>query len=422
MKYKKTVLKNGLRVITVPQKEAQAVTVLIMVTTGSHYEEKKISGVSHFLEHLCFKGTEKRPTALEIGTELDSLGASSNAFTNTEYTGYYAKSHPKHLYKILDIVSDIYLNPVFPEIEIEKEKGVIIDEINMYEDHPPHKVSEIYDRLLYGDQPAGRPILGTKETITQMTRTDIVGYRNQQYVPSSTILIVSGKFKERELLNNVEKIFGKVPSSKPKKIFKTTESQDAPKLQVHYKETDQTHIILGVRTFSYFDKRKPALKMLSTILGRGTSSRLFERIREQMGVGYYVSAGTHMQYDYGTLYARTGVDNSRSLEVVKAILEEMNKLRLERVTEKELDKVKEYYLGNLFLSLETSDAMGEFYGDQELIYGKIKTPEEFEKEIRKVTTKDIQKLAEQIFTNDKLNLAMVGPIKDLKPYKKILKF
>ncbi len=422
MKYKKTVIKNGMRIITVPQKDAQAVTVLIMVSTGSNYEDKNIGGISHFLEHLCFKGTEKRPTATGVSTELDSLGAVSNAFTSNEYTGYYAKSNPKHMYKILEIVSDIYLNSTFPEAEIEKEKGVIIDEINMYEDNPPRKVHDVYNELLYGDQPSGRSILGTKENIKQMTRDDIVAYREKHYVPEATTIVVSGKFKESDVIKEIKKIFdGREPKNKIKSK-KTIENQSVPQIKVHFKETDQTHIVLGVRSYSYFDKRRVVGDVMATILGSGMSSRLFKKLRDEMGVGYYVKAQADESYDYGSFYARTGVDNSRALEVVKAIVEEMEKLNTELVPDAELNKAKEYSVGSMRLSLETSDSLGEFYGDQEILLGKIKTPNELEEEIRKVTAKDIKKLAKQIFINEGLNLAMIGPISDIKEYKKALRF
>src|SRR3989344_3446277 len=228
MNFKKQILKNGLTIITVPIKDAPSVTVLVTVHTGSKYESKEQNGLSHFLEHMCFKGTSKRPKAIDISRELDSIGSQSNAFTSQEFTGYYAKAHPDHLDKILDVVSDIYVNPVFSPEEIEKEKGVIIEEINMYEDMPIRSVHDVFMEVLYGDQPAGWNVAGTKE------------------------------------------------------------NENKPEIKIKHKETDQTHIVIGVRTFDSKDKRSFTLKVLNAVLGGGMSSRLFQKLREEMGVGYYV--------------------------------------------------------------------------------------------------------------------------------------
>ena len=199
MKFNKTILKNGLRVITVPMKDNPTVTVLMMVEAGSKYETKEINGLSHFLEHMCFKGTTKRPKAIDISQELDTVGAQYNAFTSQEYTGYYAKADFKHLDLLLDVVSDMYLNPIFEDKEIEKEKGVIIEEINMYEDLPHRKVQEIFMKLLYGDQPAGWDIAGTKDNIKNIKRSDFLDYRRKHYVPSATTLVVAGRFDEKKV-------------------------------------------------------------------------------------------------------------------------------------------------------------------------------------------------------------------------------
>ncbi|MBA3550758.1 insulinase family protein, partial [Patescibacteria group bacterium] len=249
MKYKKKVLENGLRVITVQMKDNPTVTVLVMVEAGSEYETKEKNGISHFLEHMCFKGTVKRPTALLISKELDSIGAHYNAFTSDEYTGYYAKSAPKHIYKILDVVSDLYLNQVFDEKEIEKEKGVIIEEINMYRDLPHRHVQELFLTLLYGDQPAGWSIAGTKDTVQAMKRDDFVEYRQMHYTPEATTVIIAGNFDEKILYKDIIKTFGYLPRSRKDKKPKIKEAQVEPALLVEDRKTDQAHVVLGVRGY-----------------------------------------------------------------------------------------------------------------------------------------------------------------------------
>src|ERR1035437_474694 len=214
MKFSKKVLHNGLRVITVPMKDNPTVTVLVLVEAGSKYETKKINGISHFLEHMCFKGTTKRPKAIDISKELDALGSQYNAFTAQEYTGYYAKSDAKHFRQIFDIVSDIYLNSTFPEAEMQKEKGVIIEEINMYEDMPQRHVQDLVMKLLYGDQPAGWNIAGEKKNILNMKRDTFVSYKSMHYLPEATVLVVAGKVTEKDVLKEVEKVFGSIPRGK----------------------------------------------------------------------------------------------------------------------------------------------------------------------------------------------------------------
>lgn len=422
MKFTKKVLSNGLRLITVPMKDNPTVTVLVLVETGSKYEDKKVNGISHFLEHMCFKGTERRPKGVDISKELDSMGSQYNAFTSQEYTGYYAKGDSKHFKKIVDIVTDIYLNSTFPEAEIEKEKGVIIEEINMYEDMPSRHVQDLLMKLLYGDQPAGWNIAGEKENILKMKREDFVNYHKAHYVPNATTLVVAGQVKEAEVLKEVEKIFGQIKKAKKSTKLKVVETQTKPEILVKYKETDQTHFVLGVRTYDLFNKNNAILSVLSGVLGAGMSSRLFTKLREEMGVGYYVRAYNDVYTDHGFFQISAGVDNKRIDEVIKAVLAECNKLKNELVSNEELEKVKECLIGNMKLSLESSDDIANFYGSQELLKKQIKTSEEKAEQVRKITAKQIQDMARKIFSDEKLNLALVGPFKDKKQFTKILKF
>jgi len=421
MKFTKKVLKNGLRVITVPMKDNPTATVLVLVEAGSKYEEK-VNGISHFLEHMCFKGTTKRPKAIDISKELDTLGSQYNAFTAQEYTGYYAKSDAKHFRKIFDVVSDIYLNSTFPEAEMQKEKGVIIEEINMYEDMPQRHVQDLMMELLYGDQPAGWNIAGEKKNILRMRRDDFVKYKKQHYLPEATVLIVAGAVTEKEVMSEVNKIFGKVLQGKKVKKIKVREIQKKPEVLVSFKKTDQTHFVLGVRSYDLFNKKNAILTVLSGLLGGGMSSRLFQKLREEMGVGYYVRAYNDAYTDHGFLQVSAGVDNKRIEEVILAVLEECKKLKINKVSEEELNKVKEYLIGNMKLSLESSDDIANFYGGQELLKHELKNAEEKAEEIRKVTVNEIQNLANDIFKDDKLNLALIGPFEEKTKFLKILRF
>jgi len=418
----KKTYKNGLRVITVPMKENPTVTVLVLVGTGSNYETKEINGISHFLEHMCFKGTIKRPTAQTISQELDSLGCQYNAFTDHEMTGYFAKGDAKNFKQIFDIVSDIYLNSTFPEKEMEKEKGVIIEEINMYEDMPQAHVQDLFDKVLYGDQPAGWNIAGTKENIFKMVRDDFVKYKGSHYVASNTVIIVSGNITTDDVYKEVDKYFKNIESTKKITKVKTKKVGTSQNVLVKYKETDQTHFVLGFPTFSIFDERNMAISLLSGILGAGMSSRLFIKLREEMGVAYYVRAYNNPALDHGSFQISAGVNNTRVEEVLKEILKECVDLVNKKVEEKELKKIKSFLVGNIKMSLESTDDIANFYGGQELMKNEIKGLEDKISKINKVTANDIQKMAKNIFKTQNLNLAVIGPFKDDKKFKEVLKF
>lgn len=420
MKLNKKTLKNGLRILTVPLKDSPAVTMLVMVEAGSKYETKDISGLSHFLEHMCFKGTTKRPTASDISRELDSIGAQYNAFTSQEFTGYWAKVHPKHTSKIVDLLSDMYLNPIFDPKEIEKEKGVIVEEINMYEDMPQRHIHDLFMELMYGDQPAGWNIAGTRERVKAMTQKHFIDYRNKHYVGKGTIVAVAGNFNEKKLIKDLEKAFEKISTAKKHDKEKVVEKQSEPKLFVKDKKTDQTHLILGVRTFDVFSKNLSKLTVLNAVLGSGMSSRLFQKLRDEMGVGYYVRSGSDEYTDHGYMAVSTGVDKSRVVEVVNAILVELKRLTVEDVPAHELAKAKEHLIGNMYLDLETSDSLAQFYGFQEVLKRKEETPQEIAKKIEKVTAREIKQLAKEIFQNKSLNLAVIGEITDKKALEQAL--
>ncbi len=424
MNFKKQTLKNGLRIITVPMKDTPTATVLVLVEAGSKYETKDINGLSHFLEHMCFKGTVNRPKASDISHELDSLGAQYNAFTSQEFTGYYAKAQAKKLPQLINIIADMYINPIFDEKEIEKEKGVIVEEINMYEDMPQRHIGEVFMKLLYGDQPAGWDIAGPREVVRAMTRDHFVNYRDKHYVAKGTIVVVAGKIDEKKVRKQVLEAFSKISTDKKHNKVTVKESQSEPAIAIQEKKTDQMHLMLGVRALDVNDKRLPALRVLASVLGGGMSSRLFYRMRDQMGVCYYVRAGSDEYTDHGVFVISAGVDKNRLIESVQAILEECRKLVNEKVSDAELRKVKDFITGNLFLGLESSDSIAEFAGMQEVLRHEVKKPADLVAKIEKVKASDVQKIAQELFLDKGLNFAVIGDVKeaDKAKLKEILTF
>lgn len=422
MKFNKTTLKNGLRVITVPITDHPSVTVLVMAETGSKYEDRETNGLSHFLEHMLFKGTPRRPEATDVSRELDSIGAQYNAFTSNEYTGYYAKTAPHQLSISLDLLSDIYLNPLFKVEEMEKEKGVIVEEIRMYNDLPQRIVGDVFMQLVYGDQPAGWKVIGSESNVRSFSRDQLVAYKNAHYVASSTIVIVAGSFDETKIIDQIDSAFAAIPTTEKKPKRAVVESQSAPAIQTYYKETDQTHLIIGVRSFAVTDPRSPVITVLATVLGKGMSSRLFSKMRDQLGICYYVNADQDAYTDHGVFEIAAGVDNSRVKEAITGILEECVRLKNELVPPQELKKVKDFIAGNTLLGLETSDARGEFCAYQEILKGKVESPEEIIAKVQAVTAEQVRDLAQEIFVDAHLNMAIVGKFKDGEGFKEYFKF
>lgn len=405
-----------------PMKDTPTATVLVLVETGSKYETKDINGLSHFLEHMCFKGTKNRPQAIDISRELDSLGAQYNAFTSQEFTGYYAKAQAKKLPQLLDIIADMYLHPTLDQKEIEKERGVIIEEINMYEDLPQSHVHDLFSHLLYGDQPAGWEIAGPREVVRRLSRNDFVKYRDAHYVASSTIVMVAGNIDEKKVNAAVQKAFEKIPATKKGGKLAVKEKQSKPEMHIQQKKTDQMHLVIGVRSYNVFDKKLPALKVLASTLGGGMSSRLFQRMRDQMGVCYYVRAGSDELTDHGVFAVSAGVDKNRLVESLQAIIEECKKIADEPLSPAELRKIKDFMIGNMYLNLESSDSVAQYYGLQEVVRKEMRKPAENAKKIEAVTAAQVQAVAREIFQDKKLNLAIIGDVSDEAAVKKALHF
>jgi len=418
--FQKTTFKNGLRVITVPMKNTKAVTVLVLVGTGSKYEKKEINGISHFLEHMFFKGTKKRPSTLKIAETLDKVGGAFNASTSEEFTGYFAKVDSKYLDLALDWVSDIFLNSKIKPQEIEKEKGVIVEELNMYLDTPIKYIGDLWEELLYGDQPAGWKTIGRRENILKFQRKNFLDYLKNHYSVLNTIVCLAGNFNQKEILAKIKKYFKKISKKPPLGKIAIKESQEKPGLLLHFKKSDQTHLCLGVRGYDLFSPQRYAQQLIATILGGNMSSRLFIKVRGKKGLAYYIQTDSELYTDSGYLVTQTGVPHQDVVKVINLIIQEYKNIRDKKISKEELQKAKDYLKGSLSLSLESSDAQASFYAFQELLTGKILTAEEKLKMIDKIKREDIQNVAKEIFQPQKLNLALIGPHKNDKIFKEIL--
>jgi len=420
MKPKRKVLKNGLRTLLIPLRDTQAVTVMVLVGSGAEHEKPNEHGIAHFLEHMCFKGPEKRPNSIDITRELESLGAQTNAMTSRRYTGYYAKALSKHTHKVLDVVADLYLNPVFPVAELEKEKGVVIEEINMYDDMPQALVELLFEDTLYGKGSIhGHSILGTKGHITSFTQADLKAFRKRNYTAENTVVIVSGDFDEKNVSKDIEALFADIPQGAVRGIKKAKPSK-GPTVALHTKKSEQTHLVLGVPAFGKSHKDVYALNMLTTVLGGSMSSRLFRKLREEMGVCYYVGAHPNTYVDYGSLTIHAGVPKDRLDEVVREIHAELQRLTIELVPDDELTLAKNYVTGGVVLGLESSHALAQYYGKQEVVGLPLATPTELLAQYKKVTAGDIRRVAKKLFSKEHYTLALVGPVKDTQKYRRIL--
>lgn len=409
--------------ILAPMENSTAVTVLALIGSGSKNETKELNGISHFIEHTIFKGTKNRPNPGDIHGELDRIGASHNAFTGSELTGYWIKTAVKDFDLSLDIISDMIKNPLFKEEELEKEKGVILQEINMIEDDPSHKVLYKLLGTIYGDQPAGRDVSGTKESVSSIKREDISKYLEENYVPSNITIIVSGGIKKEESFKKIEKIFGKLKRNEIKDRKQTIVEQKNPQVNIIKKETDQSHLAIGILAYDMFDERRYALNLLSTILGGNLSSRLSTEIREKLGLAYYIGSGIFEQTDTGLLIVKAGVAHDKLERVSKKIYEIFADLKKNGVTKKELNDAKSNIRGQMALSFETTDQVAEFYGEQEVFHKKLETPDDILKKIEKVSQSDILKVARDIFRPEKISMAVIGRHdngkKNIELYKKI---
>lgn len=421
MKYNRTVLPNSLRLLTIPMPSFESATVLVMVGAGSRYESKLNNGISHFLEHMAFKGTEKRPSAMDIASIIDGMGGEFNAFTGKETTGYYIKSAANHIEISLDILSDMLMHSKLDSAEIDKERGVILEELNLYEDTPARKIGDIYENLLYGDTPLGWDIGGEKSVIKKIEREDFVNYMKSLYSASNMTVVVAGGIDTKHVEELVEKYFAKMESFSTASFTRIEENQSEPQVFIKQKATEQVHIALGVRTVHQNHPHRYPLSILSAILGGGMSSRLFHEVREKRGLAYYVRTASDHYQDAGSLVSTAGVDAKRVEEAIKVIVDEYKIIaeNTDKITVEELKKAKEFIKGHFVLELEDSRAVAGYYASQELLEEKIDNPEESLAKIDAVTKKDVDEVA-RVYLAKPFNLAIIGKFADGQEFKKLL--
>jgi predicted Zn-dependent peptidase len=416
--FERRTLDNGLRVLTADVDQAQSVTCMIMLAAGSRYETKDTNGIAHFAEHMFFKGTERRPTAKEIAVEIDSIGAEFNAFTGKEYTGYYVKCAAEHRDVALDVLVDMLRNSKFDPDEIEREKGVIIEEMNMYFDTPRDFIGGVYEQLLYGDQPLGWDIIGRKETVRSATRDTFMGYIDHWYKPSRMVIGIGGKVGDG-IMGRIEELLGDLPVAETGEPDPVAPHRNG-RVEVFTKQSDQAHICLGVRSYPLQHPDRYALQMLATILGGGMSSRLFSEVRERRGLAYYVFGINHSYTDAGSLYSQAGVDINRIDEAVSTVASELKKAAAEAIPAEELEKARSFSKGRFVLGLESPQGLIMFGLRKEVLEGEAQDPAEVLAALDAVTGDDVQRVAQDIIAGDKLRLALIGPFDDAPRFEKLL--
>jgi len=411
-------LANGIRYVEAPLQNTEAVTILVLVGTGGRYEKADQLGISHFLEHLFFKGTKKRPSALKIATELDALGANYNAFTSEESTGFYIQSAARDFEKAYDLITDLFLNPIFPAHDFEREKSVIIEEANMRRDIPQLHVQVLSQKQVFGPHPLGEDLIGTPESVGKISRVDINNYYKTHYRPANTILAICGK-KTADWEKLVNKTFAQENAPAPTSPA-FTQNQIKQKVVFEKRQVDQTHFVLSALTFPKTDKRRWALTLLSFILGGGMSSRLFSEIREKRALGYYVKSDLNSFADTGALAVSAGVKKDRLNEAVEIVSQEIGDLAQNGPQAEELARAKSAARGNLAISLESSFEIAEYVCESLLYENQIRQSEEVIAQLNKVTASAIKVLAQEIFTSAKMGLAVIAPQVDVVGLTKII--
>lgn len=417
---KRTVLKNGINVFSNYLADSQSVFFTILVKTGSRYETENVSGISHFLEHMFFKGSQNYPDSTSISTIIDSIGGDFNAATSKETTEYYIKAEKKHFELIFDVLTDMIMHPLFIEEEIEKEKGVVIEEINLYQDNPGAQVESNLEKTMWPKSSLGREILGSKESVKALTRQQIFEYKEKYYVPENIILGISGNFDQKILDKKIEETWLRMEKKSSSKFKTSKEKQTRPILDIEYKKTQQAHLALGFKSFGHNHKDNVAVFLLGSILGGSMSSRLFITIREQKGLAYYVSASNSTYYQVGNFTIHSGLKIDRTKETLSEILYELRKIKSDLVSETELNRAKDYVRGKIALAMEDKHKELDWILERFAFSGRIKTLKDFYNKLDKVKAEDLKRVANEIFKNENMNLALIGPFRNKKEFEKEL--
>ena len=404
-------LSNGMQVILVPHAGASSVTVQVFVKVGSRYEPREVNGVSHFIEHLMFKGTKRRPTSMAVTKELDRYGAEFNAFTGKDLTSYYVKIDAAQTALAVDLLHDMLFHSKYAPGDIEKERGVIVEEINMYEDNPRMHIDDLLEESLFGDTPLGWNIAGPRKVIQTIPRKSILAYRDRYYVPSRMTIVVSGELP-KTVIAMLEKTFGKVAEQAQGDDYSfepLLEQKVSARLALKNKNTEQVQLGLAFYGLPHKHASLPAMAVLQTILGGSMSSRLFTEVREKRGLCYSIGCSHHAMEDVGMFSVMSGLEKNRVGEAIKVIAKELNKLKKTLVSKEELRHAKDYMHGKLALAFEDSATQTDWYGRQWLFDGKLTSPEEKLKKIERVKAEEVRELARQLFVKDKASLAIIGP-------------
>ncbi len=416
-----TTLNSGLRVITGEMPHMESVATGVWVGVGGRYEKKDLNGISHFLEHIFFKGTKKR-TAKQISQAIESVGGSLNGFTGEEYTCYMAKVLQKHLRLAFDVLLDMYLYPAIKSEEVEKERRVIREEINMYLDTPKYYVMDLFNRSLWADHPLGRPLIGTPESLTMLSVKDIQKFRQENYSLANTVVAVAGKVRHEEILRLLSGMITKKKNAPKPKFIAAKDTQKSPAFILCKKETEQTHLCVGMRGYRRDHPDRYALHLLSIAIGENMSSRLFQQIREKHGLAYAIHSSATLYRDTGAFAIYAGVENKKFLKALKMILRELTKVRDGGLKKVELDRSREYCIGQLSMGLEKTAQNMIRLGENLLCSGRVLTKEEILSKLRKVTLEDMQRVAADLIMDRKLNLAVIGPLSDSEEIRETLHF
>ncbi|MDD5449550.1 MAG: pitrilysin family protein [Candidatus Omnitrophica bacterium] len=406
--YKKIVLDNGLTIILADMPTMESISIGVWIAAGGRYENKKLSGISHFLEHMVFKGTKKRSTR-ELKESIEGRGGLLNGFTGEEFTCYLAKVLSKDAAIAMDILSDMTLNPSLEPKEFLKERYVILEEVKMYMDMPNHHVHELLAELLWPHQPLGMPLTGTVDTIASMKREDLAAYQKEFYGPANIVVAVAGKLPPGEFIRDIEKKF-KGAESRQRQVFEpVTLGQTRPRTNIFHKKTEQTHLAMGLHGYSRFSRDKYKVDLMNIILGGNMSSRLFDEVREKLGLAYEISSSVKHYHDTGALVISAGIDNKKIDKAVKIIVRELKKMKTGDVKKEEFRRAKEFYKGQLSMLFE--DTMNHMlWLGEKFISGDYEfRPKDILKEIEKVAREDISEVAKDILTRENINLAVIGP-------------
>jgi predicted Zn-dependent peptidase len=417
--YERHQLSNGVRVLTAPMSHAQSVSCFVMLAAGSRYETRETSGIAHFAEHMFFKGTETRPTARDISTEIDSIGGEFNAFTSKEYTGYFVKCAAEHRDLAFDVLLDMLRRSKFDPDEIEREKGVIVEEMNMYYDTPRDYIGGVYESLVYGDQPLGWDIIGRKETVRAATRETFLDYLGRWYKPARMVVGVGGQVGD-DLIPMLERQVGDIPDQPAEATLETPSLDGGARVKLHRKDSDQAHLILGAPSYPMTHPDRYVLQLLATVLGGGMSSRLFTEVRERRGLGYYIFGLNYSYTDAGSLYAQAGVDIARIEDAVRTVVDEFKRIADEPVPAEELEKARNFAKGRFVLQLESPHGMIMFGLRREVLEGRATEPSEVLEALDAVTAEDVQRVAQDVIGGNGLRLAAIGPLEEPERFDKLL--